>query len=47
LLAQLLDVRALLADDDTGTGRIDRDAAQLGGRSITTFEIAACGSVFR
>src|SRR5690606_33405051 len=28
--AQLLDVRALLADDDAGTGRIDRDPAQLG-----------------
>ena len=26
---QLLDVAALLADDDTGTGGIDRDAAQL------------------
>jgi hypothetical protein len=30
LAAQLLDVRALLADDDTGDGRIDRNAAQLG-----------------
>src|SRR5690606_22496693 len=31
LLTQLLDVRALLADDDTGTGSVDRYAAQLGG----------------
>ena len=30
LLAQLLDVRTLLADDDTRAGGIDRHAAQLG-----------------
>jgi hypothetical protein len=41
LLAKLLDVGALLADDHAGARSIDGDAASLAGRSITTLEIAA------
>jgi hypothetical protein len=37
--AQLLDVRALLADDETRTRRVDRNRHFLCGRSITILEM--------
>jgi len=41
-LAELLDVGALLADDDAGPRRMDRHAALLVRPSITILDTAAC-----
>jgi hypothetical protein len=40
-----LDVLALLADHDTGTGTENRDAAFLAGRSIMTRPTEACAQL--